>query len=50
LNPEHNKAIKWTDFSSFFCGLTLRYHKKINYKAAIYGGVMQAMKGVSREK
>ncbi|GAA58507.1 hypothetical protein P20652_0362 [Pseudoalteromonas sp. BSi20652] len=26
-------------FRRFFCGLTLRYHKKINYKAAIYGGV-----------
>jgi hypothetical protein len=27
-------------FRRFFCGLTLRYHKIINYKAAIYGGVI----------
>jgi len=26
-------------FRRLFCGFTLRYHKKINYKAAIYGGV-----------
>ena len=28
-------------FRRFFCGLTLRYHKIINYKAAIYGGVIK---------
>jgi len=27
-------------FRRFFCGLTLRYHKTINYKSAIYGGVI----------
>ena len=34
-----NKAIKWTASPLLVCGLTLRNHKPINSKAAIYGGV-----------
>jgi hypothetical protein len=46
----HN-AIKLTAFPSLFCGLTLRYpyHKTINYKAAIYGGVKQFNLNVEKE-
>lgn len=43
----HAKAItrlsNWRLFRRLFCGLTLRYHKKINSKAAVYSGVSHVL-------